>query len=87
MHFRSKRRRPACVIEPQDQSLFPNNWLRPRIHTSGADGATFQITARADREANDLVVYMKSNPYEGQSLVHAQRLLVAAFEANRSPSR
>lgn len=46
-----------CVLEPQDGSMFPNNWTRPRIHVKGAAGALLQITIHADREANDLVAY------------------------------
>jgi Tol biopolymer transport system component len=44
-----------CVTEPEDGSLFPNNWLRPRIRVPGA--STLKITIHADLEANDLVAY------------------------------
>ena len=49
-----------CVIEPEDGSLFPYNWLRPRIKWSGASGLV-QITIHADLEANDLVAYTTSD--------------------------
>lgn len=45
-----------CVTEPEDGSLFPYNWTRPRVKWSGASGLV-QITVHADIEANDLVVY------------------------------
>ena len=45
-----------CVTEPEDDSLFPYNWTRPRIKWTGTSGLV-QITIHADLEANDLVVY------------------------------
>jgi WD40-like Beta Propeller Repeat. len=45
-----------CVTEPEDGSLFPYNWLRPRIKWTGTSGLV-QITMHADLEANDLVAY------------------------------
>ena len=45
-----------CVTEPEDSSLFPYNWTRPRIKWSGTTGLV-QITVHADIEAHDLVVY------------------------------
>jgi len=27
-----------CVVEPEDDTLFPNNWLRPRVKFTGAGG-------------------------------------------------
>ncbi len=45
-----------CVTEPEDGSLFPFNWTRPRIKWTGTSGLV-QITVHADIEANDLVVY------------------------------
>jgi hypothetical protein len=45
-----------CVTEPEDGTLFPNNWLRPRIRVPGNTGV-LKITFHADREANDLVAY------------------------------
>jgi hypothetical protein len=45
-----------CVIEPQDNTLFPFNWLRPRFRfTSGA--GLYEIRLHAANQANDLVVY------------------------------
>jgi hypothetical protein len=45
-----------CVTEPEDGSLFPYNWTRPRIKWTGTSGLV-QITVHTDIEANDLVVY------------------------------
>jgi len=45
-----------CVVEPEDGSLFPYNWVRPRIRWTGTSGLT-QITMHADLEAHDLVAY------------------------------
>jgi hypothetical protein len=45
-----------CVTEPEDGSLFPYNWTRPRIKWTGVSGLV-KITVHADIEANDLVVY------------------------------
>ncbi len=45
-----------CVTEPEDDTLFPNNWLRPRIRVPGNTGV-LKITFHADKEVNDLVAY------------------------------
>lgn len=45
-----------CLIEPEDGSLFPRAWLRPRIKWSGTTGL-HRITIHADKEDKDLVVY------------------------------
>jgi hypothetical protein len=49
-----------CVTEPEDDSLLPYNWTRPRVKWTGAQGLA-QITIHADLEANDLVVYTNSD--------------------------
>jgi len=48
-----------CIIEPQDGSLFPRNWLRPRVNffSGAASGVKYRLTFHADREARDLVAY------------------------------
>jgi hypothetical protein len=53
-----------CIIEPEPGSMFPRNWLRPRINVQGG-GATglYQIRFHADREVNDLVVYTTKLPW------------------------
>ena len=45
-----------CLIEPQDNTLFPNNWLRPRFRFTGGAGL-YEIRLHAANQANDLVVY------------------------------
>lgn len=54
-----------CIIEPRDGMLIPANMLRPRVRftTPNAAGAVHQITLHAEREANDLVVYTRQNPW------------------------
>jgi len=51
-----------CITEPQDGSLFPSNWARPRVNFTGS-GTLFQITFHADREVNDLVAYTTSSTW------------------------
>jgi hypothetical protein len=47
-----------CLLDPEDGSLFPKNWLRPRFAlTPGAGEDVFEIRLHADIETNDLVVY------------------------------
>ncbi len=47
-----------CLLDPEDGSLFPKNWLRPRFAlTPGMGEDTFEIRVHADIETNDLVVY------------------------------
>ena len=46
-----------CLTEPEDGSLFPNNWLRPRVKVSAPGAKVLEIRFHADKEANDLVVY------------------------------
>ncbi len=54
-----------CLVEPQDGTLFPNAWLRPRI--SFAPGSQsqslFQIRLHSAAEVNDLVVYTTSTSW------------------------
>jgi hypothetical protein len=45
-----------CILEPQEGSLFPHNWLRPRIKVQSS-ATLFQITFHCAIEANDYVVY------------------------------
>ena len=51
-----------CIVEPQDGSLFPSNWLRPRIRFTSS-GSLYQLTFHADREVNDLVVYTSNKAW------------------------
>lgn len=51
-----------CVTEPEDGSLFPYNWTRPRIKWTGTSGLA-QINIHADIEDHDLVVYTTANAW------------------------
>jgi hypothetical protein len=54
-----------CIIDPPDGSVFPNNWLRPRIFFNPPTGDNiFQIRIHADRQMNDLIVYTPSRSWE-----------------------
>jgi hypothetical protein len=46
-----------CITEPEDGTLFPNNWLRPRVKVSAPGATTLEIRIHAAMESNDLVVY------------------------------
>jgi hypothetical protein len=54
-----------CLVEPQDGTLFPNAWLRPRIAFAPASQSQslFQIRLHSDAEVNDLVVYTTSTSW------------------------
>jgi hypothetical protein len=52
-----------CIMEPEDGTLFPNNWLRPRVHFSGANGKVVQITMSAANQANTLTAYTMSDTW------------------------
>ncbi len=49
-----------CVTEPEDGSLFPNNWLSPRVRVPGNSGY-LKITFHADMESTDLVAYAQGD--------------------------
>jgi hypothetical protein len=51
-----------CVTEPEDGSLFPNNWLAPRVHVPGNVGY-LKITFHADMESTDLVAYAQGDSW------------------------
>jgi hypothetical protein len=47
-----------CVLEPEDGTMFPNNWLRPRVRWSSATpGAVTQIRIRSEAQERELVAY------------------------------
>lgn len=54
-----------CLLEPQDGTLFPNGWLRPRISFASPSGNAnvFQIRLHSAAEQNDLVVYTTNTYY------------------------
>jgi hypothetical protein len=45
-----------CLLEPESGSLFPQQWLRPRIKWSGSTGL-HRITIHSELEDHDLVAY------------------------------
>jgi len=45
-----------CVTEPENGTLFPNNWLRPRVRVPGSTGL-LKITFHSAKQLNDLVAY------------------------------
>ena len=52
-----------CISEPEDGTLFPNNWMRPRIKFTNPGGTLAQITLHANNQANDLVAYTMSDTW------------------------
>lgn len=53
-----------CLLEPQDGTLFPANWLRPRFRfTPVGTENLFEIRLRADVESHELVAYTKSTTW------------------------
>lgn len=53
-----------CVHEPQDGTLVPRNWLRPRFRMTPAAGeSVYQIRLSTDRMDNDLVAYTGSSTW------------------------
>jgi hypothetical protein len=54
-----------CLVEPQDGTLFPNAWLRPRISFAPTSSSqnVFQIKVHSDAEANDLIIYTQNTFY------------------------
>ncbi|NLE86766.1 MAG: hypothetical protein GX607_10240 [Myxococcales bacterium] len=48
----------GCVLEPQDDSMVPPNWLRPRFRWTPLPGETlWEVRVQADREKHDLRAY------------------------------
>ena len=52
-----------CLLEPESGSLFPQQWLRPRIKWSGSTGL-HRITLHSDMEDHDLVAYTTKSAWE-----------------------
>jgi hypothetical protein len=50
-----------CILEPEEGSLFPSNWLRPRVRVSGS--GLYQIRVTVPRQKNPLVVYTNQNTW------------------------
>jgi hypothetical protein len=53
-----------CVSEPADGSLYPKNWLRPRVlWTASGSETLFEVRVHSDGEANDYVVYTTNTSF------------------------
>ena len=47
-----------CLVEPESDVLFPQNWLRPRFRWTAANGSTlYELRLHVDNQISDLVVY------------------------------
>ncbi len=47
-----------CLVEPEVNSLFPHNWLRPRFRWIASGGENlFELRVHAPNQTKDLVVY------------------------------
>jgi hypothetical protein len=51
-----------CVAEPADGTLFPYNWLRPRIRWTGSS-SVYEIRITTPRQKNELVIYTNKTEY------------------------
>jgi hypothetical protein len=51
-----------CVWEPEDRTMFPQSWLRPRIKWTGTTGV-HRITIHSDMEDKDLVAYTSATSW------------------------
>jgi hypothetical protein len=46
-----------CITEPENNTLFPNNWLRPRVKFANPGRELAQIRMKAENQANELIAY------------------------------
>ena len=47
-----------CLVEPEINSLYPHNWLRPRFRWNASGGENlFELRVHAPNQAKDLLVY------------------------------
>jgi len=70
-----------CIVEPQEGTLFPRNWLRPRVNffNGATAGVKYRLTFHTAREAHDLVAYVSGEKLPWampQSIWHALALNV-----------
>ncbi len=53
-----------CLFEPETDTLFPHNWLRPRFRwNAGAGQNLFELRLHTTAETDDLVVYTASTSW------------------------
>jgi hypothetical protein len=51
-----------CLVEPEINAIYPDNWLRPRFRWVAASGENlFELRVHVSNQQNDLVVYTGSN--------------------------
>ena len=53
-----------CISEPEDGTLFPNNWLRPRVKFTNPSNRMTQIRLHAKNQATDLVAYTTKSDWK-----------------------
>lgn len=53
-----------CIVEPEDNTLFPNDWLRPRVKFTGAGGKLVRITMAASNQVNVMTAYTTNDHWE-----------------------
>src|SRR5512135_369021 len=47
-----------CLAEPEINSLYPQNWLRPRFHWAPSNGENlYELRVHAPNQIKDLLVY------------------------------
>jgi hypothetical protein len=51
-----------CIAEPQDGTLFPYNWLRPRIRWVG-NSDIYEVRLKTARQKNDFVAYTTKSEF------------------------
>jgi hypothetical protein len=53
-----------CLIEPEGNALYPQNWLRPRFRWRDASGANvFELRLHATNQTSDLIVYTSNTSW------------------------
>jgi hypothetical protein len=53
-----------CLVEPENNSLFPHNWLRPRVRYLPQAGQNlFEIRIHTANETSDLVAYTSASSW------------------------
>jgi hypothetical protein len=53
-----------CLVEPENNVLYPQNWLRPRFRWTSPGGQTlFELRVHIPNQMNDLLVYTTSTSW------------------------
>jgi hypothetical protein len=48
---------PPCLVQPEPDTLYPRNWLRPRFQWNGPEGAIFALEIAVSNQRNVLRVF------------------------------